>query len=180
MMDRRTIVILVLACLAAAGGWWLQNGWASRMPDQPPAPADVKTFAVGDSVSGYTLPDATGQTTTLAKWHGKVVVLNFWASWCVPCIKEMPDISHFVAAHKNVRAIGLAYEDSEPADIKAFLAKHPVVYPIAQVTLDKPLKDFDAPRGLPMTYLIDPDGKVAKQKLGPVTEALLKQWIGAD
>ena len=121
-----------------------------------------------------------GGSFDLAAQRGHWVIVNYWATWCVPCIKEMPDISHFVAAHKNVRAIGLAYEDSEPADIKAFLAKHPVVYPIAQVTLDKPLKDFDAPRGLPMTYLIDPDGKVAKQKLGPVTEALLKQWIGAD
>ncbi|CAM5267875.1 TlpA family protein disulfide reductase [Rhodanobacter lindaniclasticus] len=121
-----------------------------------------------------------GKSFDLAAQRGHWVIVNYWATWCVPCIKEMPDISHFVAAHENVRAIGLAYEDSEPADIKAFLAKHPVVYPIAQVTLDKPLKDFDAPRGLPMTYLIDPEGRVAQQKLGPVTEALLKQWIGAD
>ncbi|MGB3749153.1 MAG: TlpA disulfide reductase family protein [Rhodanobacter sp.] len=121
-----------------------------------------------------------GKSFDLAAQRGHWVIVNYWATWCVPCIKEMPDISHFVAAHKNVRAIGLAYEDSEPADIKAFLAKHPVVYPIAQVTVDKPLKDFDAPRGLPMTYLIDPQGKVAQRKLGPVTEALLKQWIGAD
>ena len=90
----------------------------------------------------------------------------------------MPDISRFVAAHKNVAAIGLAYEDSEPEDIKAFLAKHPVVYPIAQVTLDEPLKDFDEPRGLPTTYLISPDGKVAKHIVGPVTEASLEAIIG--
>jgi hypothetical protein len=75
-------------------------------------------------------------------------------------------------------AIGLAYEDSEPADIKAFLAKHPVAYPIAQVTLDQPPKDFDEPRGLPTTYLIGPDGKVAKHIVGPVTEASLEGLIG--
>ncbi|MGB3380534.1 MAG: TlpA disulfide reductase family protein [Rhodanobacter sp.] len=121
-----------------------------------------------------------GKSFDLAAQRGHWVIVNYWATWCVPCIKEMPDISHFVATHKNVRAIGLAYEDSDTADIKAFLARHPVVYPIAQVTVDKPLKDFDAPRGLPMTYLIDPQGKVAQRKLGPVTEALLKQWIGAD
>jgi thiol-disulfide isomerase/thioredoxin len=106
------------------------------------------------------------------------VIVNYWATWCVPCIKEMPDISRFVAAHKNVVAIGLAYEDSEPADIKAFLAKHPVAYPIAQVTLDQPPKDFDEPRGLPTTYLIGPDGKVAKHIVGPVTEASLEGLIG--
>lgn len=121
-----------------------------------------------------------GKSFDLAAQRGHWVIVNYWATWCVPCIKEMPDISHFVATHENVRAIGLAYEDSDTADIKAFLARHPVVYPIAQVTVDKPLKDFDAPRGLPMTYLIDPQGKVAQRKLGPVTEALLKQWIGAD
>lgn len=119
-----------------------------------------------------------GKTFDLAAQRGHWVIVNYWATWCVPCIKEMPDISHFVATHKSVRAIGLAYEDSAPADIKAFLARHPVVYPIAQVTLDKPLKDFDEPRGLPTTYLIGPDGKVAQRRVGPVTEALLKQWIG--
>ena len=120
-----------------------------------------------------------GATFDLATQRGHWVIVNFWATWCVPCIREMPDISHFVATHKNVRAIGLAYEDSAPADIKAFLATHPVVYPIAQVTLDRALKDFDEPRGLPLTYLIAPDGKVVQHKLGPVTEAMLKQWIGA-
>ena len=119
-----------------------------------------------------------GKTFDLAAQRGKWVIVNFWATWCVPCIKEMPDISRFVAAHPNVRAIGLAYEDSDPADIKAFLAKRPVVYPIAQVTLDKPLKDFDEPRGLPTTYLISPDGKVARHIVGPVTEVSLAALIG--
>ncbi|MCW0202525.1 MAG: TlpA family protein disulfide reductase [Rhodanobacter thiooxydans] len=119
-----------------------------------------------------------GKTFDLAAQRGKWVIVNYWATWCVPCIKEMPDISRFVAAHNNVTAIGLAYEDSEPADIKAFLVKHPVVYPIAQVTMDNPPKDFDEPRGLPTTYLISPDGKVAKHIVGPVTEASLEAIIG--
>ena len=120
-----------------------------------------------------------GKTFDLAAQRGKWVIVNYWATWCVPCIKEMPDISRFVTAHDNVTAIGLAYEDSEPTEIKAFLAKHPVAYPIAQVTLDQPPKDFDEPRGLPTTYLISPDGKVAKHIVGPVTEASLEALIGA-
>ncbi len=119
-----------------------------------------------------------GRTFDLAAQRGKWVIVNYWATWCVPCIKEMPDISRFVAAHQNATAIGLAYEDSEPADIRAFLAKHPVVYPIAQVSLDQPPKDFDEPRGLPTTYLINPDGEVAKHIVGPVTEASLEAIIG--
>jgi thiol-disulfide isomerase/thioredoxin len=120
-----------------------------------------------------------GRTFDLAAHRGKWVVVNYWATWCVPCIKEMPDISRFVASHKNVAAIGLAYDDSDPADIKAFVAKHPVVYPIAQVMLDKPLKDFDEPKGLPTTYVIAPDGKVAKQFVGPITAASLSAVIGS-
>lgn len=118
-----------------------------------------------------------GKPYDLAAERGHWVIVNFWATWCVPCIKEMPDISRYVATHKEVRAIGLAYEDSEPADIKAFLAKHPVVYPVAQVTLDKPVKDFDEPRGLPTTYLIAPDGTVATHFIGPIDAAKLDAAI---
>ena len=120
-----------------------------------------------------------GKPFDLAAQRGHWVIVNFWATWCVPCIKEMPDISHFVASHANVRAIGLAYEDSDKADIQAFLAKHPVSYPVAQVGLDSAPKDFDEPRGLPTTYLIAPDGHVAKRFVGPVTSQSLVAAIGA-
>ncbi len=120
-----------------------------------------------------------GKTFDLAAQHGHWVIVNYWATWCVPCIKEMPDISRFVSTHKNVRAVGLAFDDSAPADIKAFLAKHPVVYPVAQVTMDKPLKDFDQPLGLPTTWLIAPDGRVAKRFIGPVTAASLDVVINS-
>lgn len=119
-----------------------------------------------------------GKSYDLASQRGHWVIVNFWATWCVPCIKEMPDISRFVATHKNVSAIGLAYDDSAPADIKAFVAKHPVVYPIAQVTLDKPPKDFDEPRGLPTTYVIDPQGRLARTFVGPVNAETLSAVIG--
>ena len=119
-----------------------------------------------------------GKPWNLAAQRGHWVIVNYWATWCVPCIKEMPDISHYVATHPNVRAIGLAYEDSEPADIRAFLKQHPVVYPVAQVTMEKPPADFDEPRGLPTTYLIAPDGTVATHFVGPIDAAKLDAAIG--
>lgn len=119
-----------------------------------------------------------GKPYDLAAERGHWVIVNFWATWCVPCVAEMPALSRYVATHPNVRAIGLAYDDSEPADIRAFLAKHPVVYPVAQVTLDKPLKDFDQPVGLPTTWLIAPDGTVAAHFLGPIDAAKLDVAIG--
>ncbi|MBU6246970.1 MAG: TlpA family protein disulfide reductase [Xanthomonadaceae bacterium] len=118
-----------------------------------------------------------GKPYDLAAQRGHWVIVNFWATWCVPCIKEMPDLSHFVSTHGNVRAIGLAYDDSPLADIKAFVAKHPVSYPIAQVGLDNPPKDFDEPRGLPTSYLIAPDGTVAKRFVGPITGDVLAAAI---
>ena len=119
-----------------------------------------------------------GKSFDLSAQRGHWVIVNFWATWCVPCIKEMPDISAFVAAHKNVTAIGLAYEDTDKADILAFLKKHPVIYPIAQVDVTNPPKDFDEPKGLPTTYLIGPDGSVAKRFVGPITGADLARAVG--
>ncbi|MET0504068.1 MAG: TlpA disulfide reductase family protein [Luteibacter sp.] len=111
-----------------------------------------------------------GKSFDLAQHRGKWVVINWWATWCVPCIKELPEISAFVAAHKDkVVAIGLAFEDSDKADIVEFLKKRPAGFPIAQVDPVDPPKGFGPPLGLPNTYVIAPDGRVAREFLGPVT-----------
>lgn len=118
-----------------------------------------------------------GKPFDLAAQHGKWVIVNYWATWCVPCIKEMPDISAFVKSRKDVVAIGLAFEDTDAKEIKAFVDKHPVVYPIAQLDVMAPPKDFDPPKGLPTTYLIAPDGHVAQRFVGPVTGEKLSEAI---
>lgn len=141
--------------------------------------AATPSFAAMPTHPSLKLTTLAGQPYDLAAQRGHWVIVNFWATWCVPCIAEMPDISAFVSSHPAIRAIGLAYDDSDPADIKAFLAKHPVSYPVAQVTLDKPPKDFDEPRGLPTTYLIAPDGTVAKRFVGPVDGKSLGAAIAA-
>lgn len=139
------------------------------------------SVALAKTVAHPTLAVTTleGKTFDLAAERGKWVIVNFWATWCSPCIKEMPDISAFVAAHKNVAAIGLAYEDTDKSDVQAFAKAHPVSYPLAQVDVYKPPADFDTPRGLPTTYLIAPDGSVAKQFTGPITATDLEKAIAA-
>jgi thiol-disulfide isomerase/thioredoxin len=111
-----------------------------------------------------------GKAFDLAEHRGKWVIVNWWATWCVPCIKELPEISAFVAAHQDrIVAIGLAFEDSPRADIVEFLKKRPISFPVAQVDPLDPPGDFASPGGLPTTYVIAPDGKVAKSFVGPIT-----------
>lgn len=111
-----------------------------------------------------------GTQYDLAAKRGRWVVVNFWATWCGPCLKEMPDLDALDAEREDVEVIGLAYEEIEPADMRAFLDERPVKYPIAIVDTYDPPADFPTPRGLPMTHLISPDGRIAKQFMGPVTK----------
>lgn len=120
-----------------------------------------------------------GKTFDLASKRGQWVIVNFWATWCAPCIAEMPELSAFIKSHKDVSGIGLAYEDTDRQEIIDFLKQRQVDYPIAQIDVDDPPADFATPRGLPTTYLIAPDGSVAKQFLGPIKEKDLEQAIAA-
>lgn len=120
-----------------------------------------------------------GKTFDLGKQRGKWVVVNFWATWCGPCLKEMPDLDEFDQARDDVVVVGLAFEEIEAAELKAFVKKRGVRYPIALVDVYEPPADFDVPRGLPTTYLIDPQGKVAEKFLGPITSADLSRVIAS-
>ena len=120
-----------------------------------------------------------GTRFDLAAHRGKWVIVNFWATWCSPCLKELPDISAFVAAHKDkVAAIGMDFEDTDKADIEKFLKSHPLSYPVSIVDIDNPPKDFGAPQGLPNTFVIAPDGHLARTFLGPLQKKDLADVTG--
>lgn len=147
------------------------------------APAPVETApAEPEKVEPPTHPTLVVDTLDhgrfdLAEKRGGWVVVNFWATWCKPCLKEIPDLSAFDAARDDVQVIGLAYEEIEAAAMREFLVKHPAGYPIALLDVYNPPADFDTPRGLPMTYLIAPDGRVADKFLGPITSQELAAAI---
>ena len=106
-------------------------------------------------------------------------MVNFWATWCSPCLKEIPALTALDAKREDLEVIGLAYEEISAEDMQVFLREHPAGYPIAILDVYDPPKDFDTPRGLPMTYLIAPDGRVAQRFLGPVTVQELETAIAA-
>ncbi len=171
-------VLAAATCLFALGACQRQpepaaTPAAQQAPTTPAAPAvPAEPVAPAREVTAeqptLKLPTVDGKTYDLSEHRGKWVVVNFWATWCAPCLKEMPELSALHAMRNNIEVVGLAYEDIETAEMQAFLKEHPVAYPIAIVDTYQPPADFAVPRGLPMSYLIGPDGKVAKQFLGPV------------
>ena len=148
-----------------------EAAFAAPEATAPPAPAEAPTHP------GLVVETLDHGTFDLQAKRGGWVVVNFWATWCKPCLKEIPDFSAFDAARDDVTVIGLAYEEIDPQAMRDFLKQHPAGYPIALLDVYDPPADFATPRGLPMTYLIAPDGTVAERFLGPVTSQELAAAI---
>jgi thiol-disulfide isomerase/thioredoxin len=168
-----TLLLLTAACRPAADA-------PPVVTEPPPVPPESAEPAGPAAEPGDSAPIAPTHPTLvvdtvddgrfdLAAQRGRWVVVNFWATWCKPCLKEIPDLTAFDAARDDVSVIGLAYEEIDPAAMREFLVRHPAGYPIAIIDTFSPPADFETPRGLPMTYLIAPDGTIAKKFLGPIT-----------
>jgi len=175
MLSRSNWIILGLAVAVAAAGGWLQH--ASQRAH---APAGAPAIKEGSIAPDLPLPGVDGKQHRLSEFRGRRVLLNFWATWCAPCLTEMPAL---VRAQANVGekggiVVGIAMDD--PARVKAFLASHPVNYPVLIGNLDSPstsLQLGNVGELLPYSVLLDENGRVLATRRGVLDGDQLQQWL---
>lgn len=158
------LLVLALAAGVAVGLW--------RLSPEPAPRADW--FFLLEA------PSAAGEVEPLAKHRGRLTVVNFWATWCPPCIEEMPELSQFHAdlAASGVKVIGIAVDS--PSAVRAFLAERPVQYPSFTMGASgsELARRLGAPAdALPYTVVMTETGEIARQKMGKITGEELKTWV---
>jgi len=133
----------------------------------------VFALAVGNGACAFDLTDTAGKAQRLSDYKGRWVVLNFWATWCVPCIREIPEISAFQRDHRDVVVIGVAVDAEDAAKVRAFAKKVGHDYPLV-LSNDAVEKQLGEPKALPTTRIYDPSGKIVYDKPSRVDRKTLE------
>jgi thiol-disulfide isomerase/thioredoxin len=134
-----------------------------------------------DPVSEFSLPGLDGRQYTLDEYAGKWIIVNYWATNCPPCVKEIPELQDFNRRHEDTDAVvlGVNYEDVKLSWLKDFIASMKMSYP---VLLTKP--DTVTPFGpivmLPTTFIVSPQGKLMGQQRGAITAQMLDKYLDSQ
>jgi len=134
---------------------------------------------LGLAAHAFELTDTDGKRHRLADYRGKWVVVNFWATWCAPCIKEIPEIADFQRANASRAVVlGIAMDDEEDDKVRQFARKVGHAYPLI-LGDDDVEKHFGRVKVLPTTVIFDPSGKRAWDRTGTVTRKSLEDVIAS-
>ena len=125
----------------------------------------------------FTLQQLGSGEVALSDYRGQWVVVNYWATWCAPCRKEIPDLSELHGERGDLTVLGLAFEELDDSEFLEFLEDFDVSYPILKVDVYQPPEPFGAPAVLPTTIILDKQGRAVKAFLGPVTREALELYI---
>lgn len=146
----------------------------------PPPPAGLVVAERGQRLPALHLQALDGDVVELPKqFSGRPLLINVWASWCGPCIREMPELQRFASEQdaNGVQVVGIALDDTEA--VRAFLQRTPVAYPILVDTpgpADAGVR-LGNPKGvLPYSVLVSADGRLLKQRIGPFAEGEIAGW----
>jgi len=171
-MNRRRLLsgVLGVATMGAAGYLvWRES--VRRAPGAAllPAAASVPRAPDDGDLYALTLPDLNGQAQRLAQYRGKPLLVNFWATWCAPCVQEMPELAQLDQRYPQVQFLGVGIDTL--INMQQFVEKVPVSYPLvvagyAGIDLVRGLGN--TPGGLPFTVLFDADGSVHHRVLGKI------------
>lgn len=164
---RQVLAGLAVGSAALAGGAWL--AWRHARPAEP---------APGFWSLAFDTP--AGTRLDLADWRGVPLILNFWATWCPPCVREMPMLAaaHAGLAARGIALVGIAVDGAMP--VREFLVRQPAPYPIALAGFDGMAlasRLGNERGGLPFTVAIGRDGRVAQRRLGEIHAPELQAWV---
>ncbi|MVW78314.1 TlpA family protein disulfide reductase [Bordetella sp. 02P26C-1] len=169
-MNRRFFLYTGAAVVAAAAG-----GLAYRRTLSPTDTSDGQTssrVSAADAEAllwNLKLPDLDGATQRLDQWRGRAVVINFWATWCAPCVKEMPELQSLHEKYPSVQFVGIGIDKVEK--MREFVQKIPVSYPLLVMGsdgIDTLRKLGNAAGGLPFTVILQADGGISRKILGQI------------
>lgn len=169
---RRRALYAVLAAAAGAAGvggaWWK---WQAGGTDT--------AAGIEQALWQQSFPTPDGADLVMQTFHGKPVVVNFWATWCPPCIAELPLLDAFFQANsaQGWQVVGLAVD--RPEAVRSFLARSPVHFPVGIAHVDgsdlaRSLGNLSG--GLPFTVVLGPDGRILHRKIGQIKAPDLQRW----
>jgi thiol-disulfide isomerase/thioredoxin len=135
-----------------------------------------------EPVQPFTLTTLDGQKLSSTDWRGKVVLINFWATWCAPCRAEIPDLIALQEKYRNqLLIVGISEDDVAPEAVKLFAEDQKMNYPIVMLTREIE-KTFPGVVSLPTTFMLDQDGRIAKKQVGQLNllqaEAVTRSLAG--